>query len=126
MGYIAQSINQTTTYTPTFTGFSVNPTNPVAVCSQNGKLGFFTILTNNPGTSNATTFTVTLPYVSARFGQRILGVAYDNGSFTTAPCELVTRSGSNIADVYLTLAGGGWTAGSTQKGVFITGTYETT
>lgn len=53
------------------------------------------------GTSNATTFTITLPFVSANVGlagQTYIVQVYNNGSSATG--VLRTRVNSNIADVY--------------------------
>ncbi len=55
-------------WTPTFTGFSADPTNTFHRFSVVGKQCFINIRHNTDGTSNATGFSLTLPITSANVG----------------------------------------------------------
>jgi uncharacterized cupin superfamily protein len=120
-----------TNYTPSFTGFSVNPTITAGdwrwkMLSKNTchVIGWGTAA----GTSNATTMTVTLPFTAAWSGgsgfglqQSVMGVqnngAHVNGSVRTR------TSGSNILDCYNGIVGAAFTA-SGSKGVFLNFIYQ--
>lgn len=114
-------------WTPAFTGFSAAPTGSlfyirlgrVIVCNFQG----------STGTSNATTFTMTVPFSgSVQIGsQASWGTAavVDNGGTQTQPGRISVRSNSNIADVYKDFAGTGWTASGTKYIVGTTFMYIT-
>lgn len=113
------------TYVPTYTGFSANPTVQAARYCVVGKLCAVHIRLT-AGTSNATTFTMTLPFAAANTAQQIFPiVGVDAGTTPTTACSLYTRVNSNIADLYKTLSstGAGWTA-SGSKGANFVITYE--
>lgn len=99
------------TWTPTFGGFSVAPSGCVTRFRRIGKLVWATLTQCAAGTSNATTFTVTLPVAAAAaFVAAGMGNVMDNGSFLANPGRLDTRGGSTTADVYSTLGAAAWTA----------------
>lgn len=123
MGYIAQSTGAWQDWTITWTGFSANPTSVTSRYTQIGKIVTIYIQAT-AGTSNTTAFTITLPVAAANTSvqQMIVRVA-DNSTFAVG--RLVTRAGSNIADVYPSLSGNSWTA-SNLKIVTCAGvSYET-
>jgi len=55
------------TWTPTYTGFSADPTNGIYRYTLQGRKCCMTVIipAGNHGTSNATTFTMTLPFTAA-------------------------------------------------------------
>lgn len=112
-------------YTPTVTGFSTT-TVEEGHYTLVGKLCTLTLLVS--GTSNATTFTVTLPFAAddTKLGGAPNGkysaMVHITNNGTNASGWLRSRTGSsNIADVYATAAGGAWTASGTKElgGTFI-------
>lgn len=115
-------------YVPTFTGFSSVPT----IASGEARYKMVTrntchviIYPSTTGTSNATTFTITLPFAaftSGTFGLQAYSIpVFDNGSQSSG--FIRTRSGSNIADLYKTTIGGAFT-GSSTKSCFISIIYH--
>ena len=109
-------------WVPTFTGFSANPTGVTARYNTIGKLcQCYVYMTS--GTSNATTFTMTLPFAAANTTvQTFFGaVGVDNNINQNSWVR--TRMNSNILDVFRTVTTNTWTASGT-KGVFFTITYE--
>lgn len=112
-------------WTPSFTGFSSNPVMYMSSYTVVGQtvFGIFTPLT--AGTSNATTFTITLPF-PAKTSQFLvgMGVETDNGvSSTTQLCRMDTVGGSTTANIYKTILLGAWTASGAKYCAF-TFTYE--
>jgi hypothetical protein len=91
-----------TTYSPSVTGFSTSPT-IVGKYLLFGKLCFVYITVNpagNNGTSNATTFTVTLPFTAQASNLQTGFISTLNNTTTWSTGMIVTRTGSNIADLY--------------------------
>lgn len=124
MGYIAQSIGQTMTdWVPTLTGFSATPTVNSARYTLNGK--WCTCQFNMTATtSNATTFTITLPFAAANTTVQTFPVLVaDNGSQQAGAGKLNTRVNSNVADIYKTLPSGTFTGSGTKASNFVI-TYE--
>lgn len=124
-GYIAQSVGIWQSWTPTFTGFSADPAVTFARYTLIGKTCICTVVMGN-GTSNATTFTMTLPAVAANTGiAKSAGAsAVDNGAALTTTPRIDTAANSNIATIRSSPAAGAWTASSTKR-VEFTITYET-
>lgn len=91
-------------FAPAFTGFSVAPTVNAGDCRYkmlSRNTCHFIFYPSNLGTSNATTFTITLPFVAANVGfggQTYIVQLYNNGASATGVMR--TRLNSNIADVY--------------------------
>jgi len=98
-----------TAWTPTYTGLSANPTT-LAFYQQLGKLVIVSYYDSTPGTSNATTHTLTLPVAAKRSGVFLTSQFQDNGVQPSNPGSITTTAGSNIATVYRDSAGTGWTA----------------
>lgn len=113
-----------TSYTPTFTGFSAAPSFSGAY-KLIGKTCFVRGLVMSGGTSNATTFTLTLPFPSNAAQQDGFGTSFDAGSRQTSPAKIITRAASAVADVYKDFGLTGWTNSGTKylEDFFIT--YET-
>ena len=98
------------TWTPTFGGFSVDPSSVIARYTQVGKAVSVWVSMGN-GTSNATTFTMTLPLAADSAGRRYHALAQvvNNGSFGSTPGLLKTIVSSTTADLYLDGAQTAWT-----------------
>lgn len=112
-------------YTPSVTGFSTSPT-VIGKYTIIGKTCFLFVSINslgNSGTSNATTFTLTLPQAGVTYTgtSRVHNVAVLN-SGTWVDGYIVPRSNSNIADVYITAFAS--FASSGQKGFVSMFFYE--
>lgn len=101
------------TWVPTWTGFSVNPstgTYQYLVKIDNIKLN----IVGGNGTSNATSFTFTLPFTSADSSLIIIrGV--DSGSLVSGVCAGALPAASNIITLYTNFALGAWTASGTKR-----------
>jgi len=91
-------------FAPAFTGFSVAPTINAGDCRYkmlSRNTCHFIFYPSNLGTSNATTFTITLPFAAANVGfggQTYIVQIYNNGASATGVMRI--RLNSNIADVY--------------------------
>jgi hypothetical protein len=102
------------TWTITFGGFSVAPIVDTARYIQIGKLVYCVVNTSG-GTSNAITFTITLP-VAAKSGASIGYVTvYDNGTLLGTPGRIVSSAGSTTASVFKDAAATAWTASGTKN-----------
>lgn len=124
MGYISQSIGKWQDFTPSFTGFSADPSVTTARYTVNGKLCTVQLFTGQ-GTSNATTFTVTLPF-NAKYLDVFGGiVVVDNSAAQTNPGRAQTSASSNVLTITKTHTGSSpaWTA-SGGKAAWFTITYE--
>lgn len=124
MGYSVQSIGKWTNYTPTWTGFT-NGSEPVVLVSRytrNGNMCTVELHMTN-GTSNSTSFSVTLPFNAANTVNNIPVFAANSG--TGAFSRMNTTSGSNvltfIQGTALTVTS--WTNSGT-KGASFRLTYE--
>jgi len=112
-------------WTPTFTGFSTAPVVNAARYMQAGKMVSVYWSTNN-GTSNATTFTITLPIAAANTSRQFFScaVATDNGAANTSPAMLRTNINSTTADIFKNSASAAW-ANIGGKKAQCSFTYET-
>jgi hypothetical protein len=106
-------------YTPTYTGFSADPSGGVARFAVHGRVCFVDHV-RTAGTSNATTFTITLPVTS-------IGTVYQAGRGTnnsvelSAPCLVVVwQTSATTIDVFRTYQTGGtaWTNSGTKNAQF--------
>lgn len=98
-------------YTPTFTGWSADPTVSRAAYFRVGKMITVRMDTSANGTSNATTKFVSLPFAAA--GPAQLGMTSqhsNNGSTATSPGLLVTVVDSASVDVRTNMSGAAFTA----------------
>ncbi len=112
-------------WTTVFGGFSVNPTVNSTRFTKVGKMCTVHFNVNN-GTSNATTFTITLPFAAANTSKQHIPMALvtDNGISEDNAGMLRTNVNSITADIFRNGAGLAWTASGSKKtqGTF---TYET-
>lgn len=120
MGYSAQPQGIEGTWIPSFTGFSADPTDIVANYILVGNLCTVEIGMTG-GTSNATTFTMTLPFAANATIIHTMGGGVDNGVQITTTPRMDTVAGSNIGTCYKTASTSGtWTAanGKAIRGSF--------
>jgi hypothetical protein len=113
-------------YVPTFGGFSSPPSSVGARYNLIGKTCHVIVNMGANGTSNATTFTMTLPFAAANtfIQSDILPAVINNsGSLQTTPGRIDTIVNSNVANLYLNTAAAAWTA-SNGKRAFVNFTYE--
>lgn len=108
-------------WTPTHGGFSADPTIVAKYCVI-GKLMFLSYATTAAGTSNATTFTLTLPasYVAAtgRIQTMACGGGINNSAGLTTTVRVSTASGSNVLSLYINPTGAAWTGSGTKSANF--------
>jgi len=94
-------------YLPTYTGFSSAPAS--AVYAQLVGRNMKVTVGDSSGTSNATGFTMTVPFTCSAglsSGQiDVRGNAYDNGSWQTAPANVSLSDNSNLITIYKTTHG---------------------
>lgn len=106
MGYSTQAIGIPIPYTPTFGGFSADPTNVTARYILIGKL-CHVYLNSTAGTSNDTFFTVTLPFAAANTAiQSYTAVNVGNGTFSLG--RLATVANSSTLNLYPTVSTTSW------------------
>lgn len=107
------SAGPVTDWVPVLTGFSANPTNTVYRYQQNGKIVILFIRQGTVGTSNATTFTISLPFVAATIANMSwfsYGSGVDNGGTLASPMLMRVNSGATVLSLFTTPSSGGWTA----------------
>ena len=114
-----------TTWSPTNTGFSVNPTQS-AYYVVHGKLATVAVFTSVNGTSNSTAWTITNLPVTPAISMRFPTIAVYNNTFLQGePGRIDIASGSTTATLYKTGDGTPWTA-SGDKGMGFLMTFPTT
>lgn len=121
MGYAIQEITTNGTWIPVFTGFSADPTVSEARYTKVGKIVTANLRLVN-GTSNATTFTLTMPFAGGSSSQIFIILITNNGSQAAGRMDI--GANSNIATLYITPAGAAWT-NSGAKGCNFSVTYQT-
>lgn len=108
-------------WTPTLTGFSVDPPNAIyrfriigrtveVIVSQGG----------GDGTSNANTFKISLPVASANISTYndawgMCGYTVDNGSALTSPAGWRVKNNASEMDLYKDAAVGAWATGNGKR-----------
>ena len=104
-------------YTPTWGGFSADPSNLVCIFNVLGNICTCQIYAGTGGTSNVTTFTATLPVTpdATRGYSTWYGRAQNNGTYGTGPGMVITTGNVITADFYRDLAGAAWTASGTKN-----------
>lgn len=123
---IINEVGSWVTYTPVWTGFSADPTVAAAEYFRVGKLCTIRITTSATGTSNATTTTVTAPFIAATTNLQygFIPVIANNSISLTAPGLVQTRqTSSNVLDLFITQASGAWTSANGKR-VSFTFTYH--
>lgn len=116
-----QTVYSTGTYVPTFSGFSVDPSGVTARYILIGKLCFIHVFPASAGTSNATTFTITLPFAAANTSVNYSSQVVINNNVQQAG-RLMLTANSNIGTMQL-VSGAAWTALGV-KTAFLMMTYE--
>lgn len=109
---------------PGFTGFSSDPTSLIVRWMMEKQTVNYQYVFANPGTSNATGYTMTAP-IKANF-QYFEGVGsygFDNGVALTTPVLVNTQGGTNILDLYSDFSGAAWTAAN-DKAATVKISYE--
>lgn len=110
--FIETEVPQWTDYSSTITGFaSTPPINCRYLFDAARKLLHFKLMMT-PTTSNATTFTFTIPY-NAKTEDTFVAQIVNNG--TAAAAVVRTRVSSNIVDVYSTIAFAAFTASGNKN-----------
>lgn len=117
MGYASQAIGLTGTWVPAYTGFSADPSTLTARYTLIGKWCMVSLVSGTDGTSNATTFTITLPFAAANTATQIItgGRVKDNGTIQPDTGLIRTQVNTNIADIFKTLAVGAFTASGNKN-----------
>ena len=107
-----------TDWTPTVTGFSVEPTGVTYRYKKIGRTVHLAIRQLANGTSNATSFTISLPYTATTITDMLWcgSALVSNGGVTlTTPGLLAISSGATVLDVYKDFAAGTWTASGGKR-----------
>lgn len=122
---VAGVLGAASSWTPSFAGFSVNPTVSTAKYILIGKACLVYFITNVAGTSNATNFTITLPFAAKSSNQSImLSLVEDNGAFQTGAGVGVTTASSTTLALFKDVGQvNGWT-NTGQKRADFSGWYE--
>lgn len=108
-------------YTPTFTGFSTDPSSLASNFIIRGNVLIWHFGASVVGTSNATTFTISAPVASyVNFWSLIL--VHDNGSWQTLPGTISAAAGGTTFSLYKTIITGIWTS-SGEKSAHFTISY---
>jgi hypothetical protein len=118
---IAAYLGTWQTWTPTVGGFSADPTTISKYCLI-GKLMFLSHITTVAGTSNATTYTLTLPpginAITGRIQTIACGGGSNNSAGLTTTVRVSTASGSNVLSLFTNPTGAAWTASGTKSANF--------
>jgi hypothetical protein len=114
-------------WTPTFTGFSVDPVGSYRYIRV-GKLCTLFVRMTTGGTTNATAITLSLPMQAAAVGtgwawMNPLAVTVDNGVTQTTPGRAQIVTGGSVATLFKDTALGAWTNGGVMSVTFQL-TYE--
>gem|GEM_PF-3763520 len=98
-------------------GFSAAPSSPVYRFKVQGKTYHVDYLEGSNGTSNATTFTASIPVAPAQSYTFPLGTTVDNGAVTTTPGRVVVTSGSTTITFRKDSANAAWTNANGKRAV---------
>lgn len=107
-------------YIPNVEGFSAAPVGGVYRSKLIGK-NLCHLVVNQPsfGTSNATNFTISAPYMAANipftFWGNLWWLGVDNGSAVTSPGRVYIETNTNLIIVNKTFSGGSWTNANGKK-----------
>lgn len=115
------------TYAPTLVGFSANPTATVYKYSVVGNQCTLFTRQGTSGTSNSTSFTLTLPVTAKTIADQVwFGAVFDhvdNGAAVTAVGRAQILSAATTVSLLLGANGGSWTAANAKKASYQI-TYE--
>lgn len=101
-------------YTPTWGGFSSNPTSVIARYYVVGNSVNVHLHCGGGGTSNATSLTVTAPIAAAQNYWAGLVDSYDNSNQQNNPGVAITTSGSSTLTIQKDLTNSPWTASNVK------------
>jgi hypothetical protein len=102
-------------YTPTWGGFDIDPTIVRADYFRVGKLCRARVIINGSGTSGATHFTLTVPFIAAEVSRAPTTLVLNAGTTQTGPGLAILRSGQNTVDMYRDATAGTWTASGNKR-----------
>lgn len=116
-------------WTPTFTGWSSNPTGGVYRYKQLGKMVIAVIRQPNDGTSNSVNTSISAPVTAATgtdYQWEAAASARDNGAFLTTPARAGIASGASTITFGkdYSVVVGGWTAANGKRIANCTLIYE--
>lgn len=114
------------TWVPTFGGFAADPAGGIYRYVLVGKMCTCFIGMPNAGTSNATSFSISLPFAAASVTNmtwRAPITAYDNGAALDTPGLAIVGAGGTSVFLYTAWNGSLWTAAGGKRAQF-TITYE--
>lgn len=108
---VIQEVGSWIPYTPVLAGWISDPTFDRTMYFRVGNDITVAIHSTANGTSNATTKTITLPFVADSVGSQVgvSGPNINNNVVDTTHGMIITRSGSNIADLYRNTSQTAWT-----------------
>lgn len=124
---LPQGWPETFSWTPTITGFSAAPTNQNNRWRADGRIMTLFIDHRTAGTSNATTYTVSLPVAAATITSMqwrgLCGRAFNNGARTGPPAEWIIDSAGTVVTFNV---GNGFDAWAAANGKSVSGiiTYQ--
>lgn len=116
-----------TDWTPTLSGWSVNPTNTVYRYRLSGKTCTLVIRQGADGTSDSPTTTLSLPFTAATITNMAwvgTGTGRDNGNYTTSPVVGIILSAGTVITFYPGASLGIWTATGGKRIGAMTIVYE--
>jgi hypothetical protein len=106
-------------WTVAFTGFSAAPSNLFSRYKVVHGGVRWTHRAGTDGTSNATTFTITMPFTpknNTNNNQQGIANAVDNGAALTTPCRVgFNNAAGNVASIFKDMASGTWTASAGKR-----------
>ena len=105
------------------TGFSVVPATPVYRWKTSGNMITIAYLEGTNGTSNATTFTATIPVASVYAVTGAAGTLVDNGALLTTAGRVTISAGGTSMTFRTDMSVGAWTNANGKRAVAIL-TYE--
>lgn len=115
------------TWVPTFTGFSSDPASGLYRYVLRGPVCTMFIRQPNSGTSNATTFTITLPFTARTITNMAWyagGRVMDNGVIPANPGMAVIDSAGTTAALFTDFAGTAWTNSGNKRIIGLQMSYE--
>lgn len=116
-------------YTPTYGGFSADPSLVMCRYSISGRTVRFTYSASGDGTSNATTFTISLPVAAYNDGVNgskwtgMCGYARDNSAALASGARWAISNGGTVINLYPSSTVANWTT-SGGKRAYLEGFYE--
>lgn len=114
-----QGFPQWFNYVPTFGGFSTAPTINDCKFIVRGQTCIYILNCSASGTSNATSFTVSLPIITDIVTRGITSYAIDNDVTLTTPSRLYCGSGTTTLQIIKDMASSTWTASGGKRADFV-------